>query len=117
MTTSTRPAQNRYVAYLSHPGLITLPRPSAGPRRTATAARSSAIPTQLRKERMRFMSVCSAFPAFRVDRPHREEQPEGDEAHVVDHVLAVDDPAREVVEMPGERQIFEDALHLRSNRP
>ena len=48
-------------------------------------------------------------PPFAVDRLRGQEQPERDEAHVVDEVRRVDDAFAEVVEVVDDRQVLRRA--------
>src|SRR5215470_17239989 len=98
------------MAYWSHSGLKN---------RTATAATTSAVPSQPTMFRMFLIMATGAslpltLPPLGVHRTRGQEKPERHHAEVVNEVLGVENASREVVEVIGNRQVIEHAL---SGRP
>src|SRR5512133_425038 len=77
--------------------------------------RTSVTPSQLMISVNRF-NIALPPPPLAVHRLRRDEQAEGDETEVVDHVLAVDDAAHEVLQVARERQVAHDLLDRRSRQ-
>src|SRR6476660_10359284 len=78
-----------------------------------TATATAAVPTHPTIPAMRFSMTPLSAPPFGVHRPHGQEQPEGDETHVVDQVLGVDHALHEVVEVLGHREVLRERLARR----
>ena len=75
-----------------------------------TAPNTSAVAEPADDDSNDRIHACAlAPPPFAVHRLGGQEQPERDEAQVVDQVLRVDDALREVVEVIGDRQVGRSA--------
>src|SRR5690606_41910868 len=85
---------------------------SGARKRIATAARTSATPSQPMSPRIRFSM--SAPPPLAVHRLRGEEQAESHETQVIDDVPGVDDALGEVVEVLGDRQVRQHGLYARA---
>src|SRR5882672_1212127 len=86
----------------------------------ATAAKTSAVPSQPMRLRIRLTMVSYASrrgalcaPPLAIDRLGGQEEPERDEAHVIDDVRRVDDAFAEIVEVVDDRQIVHELVDHR----
>ena len=74
---------------------------------TAANDQRDAEPAEKSENSLQHIDSSLPPPPFAVHRLGRQEQPERDETQVVDEVLGVDDAAREVVEVLGDRQVVQ----------
>src|ERR1700674_2355635 len=83
------------------------------PKRTASAAATSAMPSHPTTLNMRLTMViirrALAAPTFAVDRLRGQKETKRDEADVINEVRRVDDAFAEIVEVLDDRQVTRDA--------
>src|SRR6476620_1854244 len=80
----------------------------------ASAAPTSATPSQPTSPRTLLSIIALPAPAFHVDGLGGQEQTECDETEVIDDVVTVHDAPGEIAEVLGDRKTLDDALRQRA---